>query len=95
MWRRSWRSGIASTCSKYVNRGQYKCSNTCVTVIDAAGAHVLPRHSVEHVGDVDELAVLSLRQLPRRELPERGDDRLHAALRARKVLHHFGSLLSG
>jgi hypothetical protein len=50
--------------------------------LDAArAAHVLPRDPVEHVGDVDELAIFHLRQLTGCELPERGDDRLHAALR--------------
>ena len=59
----------------------------------AAGAHVLPGHPVQQVGDVDEFSVLGLRQLARGQLAERGDDRLHPALRARKVLHHLGELL--
>ena len=60
-----------------------------------ARPQVLPGHPIQQVGDVDELSVLGLRQLARGKLSERGDDRLHPALRARKVLHHLGELLGG
>ena len=74
-------------------RGRPSTSTTISTLI--AQPHVLPGHPVQHVDDIDEFTVFGLRQLARRQLSERGDDRLHPALRTGQVCHDLLALLGG